>query len=155
FSLEQQGTDVTVMRKRVEELLDLLGIVHLRDRSPSTLSGGERQRVAIAAALATHPRLLVLDEPTSQLDPWAAEEVLTALTRFNEELGISIVLAEHRLERVLLHADHVRLLDHHRVTFDGSPARAAHVLETDALPPVTSLGRQLGWSSLPMSEKEA
>lgn len=155
FGLEQQGTDVTVMRKRVEELLDLLGLVHLRDRSPATLSGGERQRVAIAAALATHPRLLVLDEPTSQLDPWAAEEVLTALTRFNEDLGISIVLAEHRLERVLVHADQVRLLADHRVAFDGTPEGIARVLDADALPPVIALGRRIGWEPVPMTVKDA
>lgn len=155
FGLEQQGTDLVVMRKRVEEMLDLLGLVTLRGRSPSTLSGGERQRVAIAAALAAHPRLLVLDEPTSQLDPWAAEEVLTALKRFNEDLGISVVLAEHRLERVLVHADQIRLLDRQQVAFNGSPAGIAQVLDADALPPVTSLGRHLGWESLPLTVKEA
>ncbi|HWV23342.1 MAG TPA: ABC transporter ATP-binding protein, partial [Thermomicrobiales bacterium] len=151
FGLEQQGTDVSLMRKRVEEMLDLLNLVHLRDRAPATLSGGERQRVAIAAAMSTHPRLLVLDEPTSQLDPWSAEEVLTALTRMNEDLGITIVLAEHRLERVLSHADQVRLLDDHRVAFDGTPGEVAHILDADALPPVTSLGRRLGWSPLSMT----
>jgi energy-coupling factor transporter ATP-binding protein EcfA2 len=154
FGLEQQGVPVTLMRKRVEELLDLLGIVHLRHRSPATLSGGERQRVAIAAALSTHPRLLVLDEPTSQLDPWGAEEVLTALRRFNEDLGLSIVLAEHRLERVLAHADIVRLL-HDGGTVDGSPAEIAWMLDPVALPPVSALGRLLQWSDLPLTVKEA
>ena len=155
FSLEQQGVSRSLMRKRVEELLDLLGLVHLRHRSPATLSGGERQRVAIAAALSTHPRLLVLDEPTSQLDPWGAEEVLTALTRFNEDLGLSIVLAEHRLERVLVHADTVRLLDSHGITFEGSPRELADTLDPIALPPVSTLGRQLGWNDLPLTVKEA
>ncbi len=101
FGLEQQGLPLSIMRKRVEEMLDLLGVAHLRDRSPATLSGGERQRVAIASAMATHPSILVLDEPTSQLDPWGAEEVIAAVGRLNDDLGLTIVLAEHRLERVL------------------------------------------------------
>lgn len=155
FGLEQQGVPPMLMRKRVEEMLDLLGIVHLRRRSPATLSGGERQRVAIAAALSTHPRLLVLDEPTSQLDPWGAEEVLTALTRFNEDLGLSILLAEHRLERVLVHADTVRVLEDQRVSFDGTPAELARFLDADALPPVTVLARKLGWENLPLTVKAA
>lgn len=155
FGLEQQGVPVTLMRKRVEELLDLLGLVHLRHRSPATLSGGERQRVAIAAALSTHPCLLVLDEPTSQLDPWGAEEVLAALTRFNEDFGLSIVLAEHRLERVLAHADTVRLLDDNGGTIDGSPGEIAQRLDPVALPPVSALGRLLQWPDVPLTVKAA
>jgi energy-coupling factor transport system ATP-binding protein len=95
FSMEQLGVPPLTMRKRVEEVLDLLGIAALRDREIATLSGGERQRVAVAAALALQPSILALDEPTSQLDPWGAEEVLAALTRLNEDLGLTIVLAEH------------------------------------------------------------
>lgn len=110
FGMEQLAVPPLTMRKRVEEVLDLLGIAHLRHRDVATLSGGERQRVAVAAALALHPTLLVLDEPTSQLDPWGAEEVLTALSRLNEDLGITIVLAEHRLDRVAAHADRLRAI---------------------------------------------
>jgi energy-coupling factor transport system ATP-binding protein len=143
------------MRKRVEEVLDLLGIAHLRERSPATLSGGERQRVAIAAALATQPRLLVLDEPTCQLDPWGAEEVLAALQRFNEDLGLTIVLAEHRLERVLSHVDTVRLLRAGEAPVDGMPEAMVGLLDPVALPPVTALGRRLGWERPPLTVKDA
>ena len=88
------------MRRRVEEMLDLLDIEPLRDRSVRTLSGGERQRVAIAAAMAAGPRILVLDEPTSQLDPQGAEHVVAALQRLVHDQGMTVLLAEHRLERV-------------------------------------------------------
>lgn len=155
FGLEQQGVALSTMRKRVEEMLDLMGIAHLRDRSPSTLSGGERQRVAIASAMATHPRILVLDEPTSQLDPWGAEEVIAAVSRLNDDLGLTIVLAEHRLERVLSHADTVRLLDPDGSAIDGSPGDIAKIVNPVALPPVSALARHLEWQDIPLTVKAA
>ena len=95
------------MRKRVEETLDLLGIAELRRRALRTLSGGQQQRVAIGSVLTSHPRVLVLDEPTSALDPTAAEDVLAAITRLVHDLGVTVLLAEHRLERVVQYADRV------------------------------------------------
>ena len=100
YGMENLGVDPAHMRRRVEETLDLLDIEPLRARSVRTLSGGERQRVAIAAALAAGPRILVLDEPTSQLDPQGAEHVVAALQRLVHDQGITVLLAEHRLERV-------------------------------------------------------
>jgi energy-coupling factor transporter ATP-binding protein EcfA2 len=110
FGPENHGLARGQIRQRVEESLDLLGIAHLRDREIATLSGGERQRVVIASAMAMRPRALVLDEPTSQLDPSAAEKVIVALNRIRGELGTAIVLAEHRLERVLDTCDHLLAL---------------------------------------------
>lgn len=155
FSMEQLGIPPTTMRKRVEEMLDLVGIPHLRDRDPSTLSGGERQRVAIASAMALHPQVLVLDEPTSQLDPWGAEAVIAAITRMNDDLGLAVVMAEHRLERVLPHPDTVRLLADDGTPTDGTAAEIAQVVAEVALPPVTRLGRALGWDTLPLTVKQA
>ncbi|MBA2278785.1 MAG: ATP-binding cassette domain-containing protein [Chloroflexia bacterium] len=155
FSLEQHGIAHHTLRARVEEMLELLGIVELRERDPATLSGGERQRVAVAAALALHPRLLVLDEPTSQLDPWGAEDVLAALTRLNDDLGLTIVLAEHRLERVLSHADRLRYLGRDgSLTVDGPVGEVIADVDRPALPPVTRIGQALGWQPLPLSIKE-
>ncbi len=155
FGMEQLGVPVLTMRKRVEEMLDLLGIVDLRDRDVSTLSGGERQRVAVAAALSVQPALLVLDEPTSQLDPWGAESVLSVLTRLNEDLGLTVVLAEHRLERVLAHADHVRFLPGGTSpAIDGAPRDVAIAIDEALLPPLVRLGRRLGWEPLPLTVKE-
>jgi energy-coupling factor transport system ATP-binding protein len=157
FGMEQLGVPPITMRKRIEEVLDLLGIAHLRGRDVATLSGGERQRVAVAAALALQPAVLALDEPTSQLDPWGAEEVLTALTRLNEDLGLTVVLAEHRLERVIGHVDRVRFLPAaggEGGIVDGPPRRALAAMPTGALPPLVALGRRLGWEPLPLSIKE-
>ncbi len=110
FALENQGLDPMVMRKRVEEVLDQLNIAHLRRRSVNTLSGGERQRVAIAAVMTLQPQVLVLDEPTSQLDPQAAEEVLDTLVKLNQDLGLTVILSEHRLERVVQYVDRILYL---------------------------------------------
>ncbi len=110
YGMEQLGLPAATMRRRVEETLDLLGIADLRHRDLRTLSGGEQQRVAIGSVLTMHPRLLVLDEPTSALDPTAAEDVLAIVTRLVHDLGLSVVVAEHRLERVVPFADRMVLL---------------------------------------------
>ena len=155
FGMEQLGVPPATMRRRVEEMLDLLGIAPLRRRQVRTLSGGERQRVALAAVLAVQPSILALDEPTSQLDPGGAEEVVAALTRLNEDLGVTIVLAEHRLERVVAHADRLRVLgDGGRTLIDAAPRQALAAMDDAALPPLVALGRRLGWEPLPLSIKE-
>ncbi len=153
FALENAAVPRPEMRLRVEEVLQLLDLVSLRDRPLDTLSGGEKQKVAIAAALALRPRVLALDEPTSQLDPQSAEDVLQALVRLNEDLGLTIVLAEHRLERVLPYVDRMIYISnpHHEV-LSGPPR---HVLEQVELnPPVVRLGKALGWDPLPLTIKE-
>jgi len=153
FALENQGEDPIVMRKRVEEVLDQLNIAHLRQRSVNTLSGGERQRVAIAAVMTLQPRLLVLDEPTSQLDPQGAEEVLDTLVKLNHDLGLTIVLSEHRLERVVQYADRILYLPGRGETpiLDGPRAVLQQV---DLAPPLVRLAKSLGWSPLPLTIKE-
>lgn len=155
FGMEQLGVPVATMRKRVEEVLDLVGVAALRDRDISSLSGGERQRVAVAAALALQPRVLVLDEPTSQLDPWGAEEVLVSLARLNEDLGLTVVLAEHRLDRVVSFADRMRLIGSDGgVIADGPPREVLAQMPAKCVPPVTRVGLGRGWSPLPLSIKE-
>ncbi|RSM77367.1 cobalt ABC transporter ATP-binding protein, partial [Streptomyces sp. WAC 01325] len=110
YGMESLGLAPAVMRRRVEETLDLLGLADLRDRSIATLSGGQQQRVAIGSVLTPHPSVLVLDEPTSALDPAAAEEVLAVLQRLVHDLGTTVLMAEHRLERVVQYADQIALL---------------------------------------------
>ncbi|WP_197512143.1 ABC transporter ATP-binding protein [Tessaracoccus coleopterorum] len=110
YSMEQLGFEPAEMRRRVEETLDLLGIADLRDRPLRTLSGGQQQRVAIGSVIASSPRVLVLDEPTSALDPIAAEDVLSIISRLVRDLGTTVVIAEHRMERVIEFADSVLLI---------------------------------------------
>jgi energy-coupling factor transport system ATP-binding protein len=142
------------MRRRVEEVLDALGIAHLRDRNPATLSGGERQRAAIAGALAAAPHALVLDEPTSQLDPQGAEDVLAAVGRLNADLGTTVMLAEHRLERAAPLADRALLIEGGRIT--SPPAPTGGILaEYPGAPSVTRLGRLLGWDPPPLTVRDA
>jgi energy-coupling factor transport system ATP-binding protein len=122
FPLENRGHGSVAVARGVEEVALALGIEALLERSTVTLSGGELQRVALGAALAGRPRLLVLDEPTSQLDPVAGDELLGLLARLNEEWGTTIVLAEHRLERCLGAADRVIALERGRLVCDASPS---------------------------------
>ncbi|MGP3974884.1 ABC transporter ATP-binding protein, partial [Streptomyces sp. 8N114] len=110
YGMESLGLPPGTMRRRVEETLDLLGLNELRDRPIASLSGGQQQRVAIGSVLTPHPKVLVLDEPTSALDPPAAEEVLAVLQRLVHDLGTTVLMAEHRLERVVQYADQVLLL---------------------------------------------
>ncbi len=121
--LEIRGEPVSARARAVEEVALALAMPHLLDRAVDSLSGGELQRVALAAALVLRPRLILLDEPTSQLDPVAGDELTWLLRRLNEEWGMAVVLAEHRLERCLAVADRVVALEAGRVAFDGAPGQ--------------------------------
>ncbi|MFD3470763.1 ABC transporter ATP-binding protein [Streptomyces sp. NPDC058682] len=153
YAMEQLAIAPATMRKRVEETLDLLGLADLRHRALHELSGGQQQRVAIGSVLTAHPRILVLDEPTSALDPTAAEEVLAAVTRLVHDLGVTVLLAEHRLERVVQYADRVIHLPGDGRVVCGPPAE---VFRTSSIaPPIVELGRAAGWDPLPLSIRDA
>lgn len=154
YGMECLGVAPEIMRRRVEETLDLLGIADLRQRPLRSLSGGQRQRVAIGAVLGAQPRVLVLDEPTSALDPAAGEEVLAALHRLVHDLGMTVVLAEHRLERVIQYADLVIVVSADGPSVvHGSPESIMRV--APIVPPVVELGRMAGWNPLPLSVRDA
>ena len=153
YSMEHLALDPPVMRKRVEEILDLLGLAGIRDRPLRTLSAGQQQRVAIGAALTAHPRVLVLDEPTSALDPTAAEEVIAAITRLVHDLGMTVVLAEHRLERVIQHADRVIWVTGDGGIVDGPPATV--MASVGDVPPIVGLARLAEWDPVPLSIRDA
>ena len=153
FAMENFALPPATMRKRIEEVLDQMGIAGLRQRRIGALSGGEKQRVAIASVLALQPEILVLDEPTSQLDPQAAEEVLLALRQLNEDQGLTVILSEHRLERVAQYADSILYLP----ALGAAPVLdepRAIMAQLPLVPPLVELGRSLGWEPLPLTIKE-
>ena len=156
--LEMRGDPPTSRARAVEEVALALAIPHLLDRTVDTLSGGELQRVALAAALVTRPKLVLLDEPTSQLDPVAGDELIWLLRRLNEEWGVAILLAEHRLERCLAAADRVIAMDSGAISFDGDPRdflawaqQADTALET----PAARLFSLSGIEPLPVGVRDA
>lgn len=153
YAMEQLGLAPATMRVRMEEVLDLLGLAELRAAPLRDLSGGEQQRVAIGAVLTAHPRVLVLDEPTSALDPPAADDVLAALTRLVHDHGMTVLLAEHRLERVVQYADRVLAVEPDGRVREGG---AADVLEPGAFaPPLLELAHVAGWRPVPLSVRDA
>lgn len=162
FGMENLCFPNDLMKKRIEEALDAVNISRLRNRTTSELSGGQKQKVAIASALAMHPCILLLDEPTSELDPRSAEEVLNVIEKINDELGITILLVEHRLERVIHHVDRMLMIDGGRVIYDGSPRKikSAHIENWKVgLPPVTRLSLhfkdKIANNGIPLTVKEA
>ncbi len=154
FGMENQALSAQLMADRIEDILSKLGLLHLRHRHIHSLSGGEKQRVAIAAAVAVRPPILVLDEPTSQLDPQSAEDVLEAVRHLNQSLGMTTIVSEHRLERVLPYAGRLFFLPG-----PGAPALAGTPQEILAqmpfAPPLARLGRELGWDPVPLTVEQA
>jgi len=121
FGLENLGVPREEMRKKVNWALDLTGMYDLRERAPHELSGGQQQRVAIAAVLAMQPEVMVLDEPTSFLDPLSAKKIFEVIYELNKTLGITVVLVEHRLDLTARYADHIVVMDDGKVVLDGAP----------------------------------
>jgi len=121
FGLENLGVPRGEMRKRVDWALELTGIHDIRERAPHELSGGQQQRVAIASVLAMRPEIIVLDEPTSFLDPLSAKRIFEVIHRLNRSLGITVVLVEHRLDLTAKYADHIIIMADGKVVLDGEP----------------------------------
>jgi len=163
FGLENLGYPRNLIARRIEEALDTAGIANLRFARNIELSGGEKQKVAIASVLALHPEILVLDEPTSELDPQSAEEVLRLLERLNDELGLTVILIEQRLDRVVHLVDRMLVMGGGEIIADGTPRE---VMGGDSqglgigLPPVIRLmrqlrGKELALNGLPLTVKDA
>jgi len=121
FGLENLGVPRDEIKKRVDWALQTTDIEDLRERAPHELSGGQQQRVAIASVLAMQPNVMVLDEPTSFLDPLGAQRIFEVINELNKNLGITVVLVEHRLDLAARYADHVIIMDEGRVMLDGKP----------------------------------
>jgi energy-coupling factor transporter ATP-binding protein EcfA2 len=130
FGLENLGFSRAEMRERVDWALNLTGIYDIRDRSPHEVSGGQQQRVAIAAVLAMQPEIIVLDEPTSFLDPLSAEKIFEVIHDLNQRLGITVVLVEHRLDLTARYANHIMIMDEGKVCSDGETREVLSSEET-------------------------
>ena len=147
FGLENLAVPVAEMRVRVHEALAQVGLAGFANRHPLTLSGGEQQRLAVAGAVAMRPRLLLMDEPTSNLDPRAARQLLRLVRRLAADGGMAVVIVEHDVELLAEHADRVIVLEGGRLAVDGTPeavfATLAHMGRTTSVPPVTALAARL------------
>ena len=154
FALENQGYARQVMIERVQQVLDELGITALRSRRISQLSAGQKQRVALGSVLTLRPKVLVLDEPTSQLDPLAADEVLATLRQLNREWGLTVVLSEHRLERVVPYVDRVIYVPGPGESLLAGPPRET-LTGIPLAPPLVLLAQALGWTPIPLTVDEA
>ena len=148
FGLENLGFSREEMRKRVDWALNLTGIYDLRERSPHEVSGGQQQRVAIASVLAMQPEIIVLDEPTSFLDPLSAEKIFQVIHELNQTLGITVVLVEHRLDLTARYANHIIIMDEGKVRSNGETREILSTEETRligvGIPKATLLYKLLG-----------
>ncbi len=157
FGLENLGVEPEQGFKRVEEVMASLRLGHIRDKRISELSGGEKQKIALASVLVMQPEVIVLDEPTSQLDPVSAEDFLLTLKSLNSDLGVAVVLAEHRIERCFHLADRIVILDDGKVVFSGSSdeiAKAGIANVTGLLPPIAKPFIEAGWEKIPFTVRE-
>lgn len=155
FSLENAGLNPEEIERGIGRILDVLDMQEYRYRSISHLSGGERQRVAIATSLVRQPPILVLDEPTSQLDPKGARLLMEILSDLNQQLGLTIILTEHRLERVVQYCDRFTYLESGRIVADGPTREVLAGSPTVQQTPLARLSSLMGWEKTPLSTREA
>jgi energy-coupling factor transporter ATPase len=157
FGLENMGMPREEMRKKVDWALNLTGIYDLRERSPHEISGGQQQRVALAAVLAMEPEIIVLDEPTSFLDPLSAEKIFEVIYELNKKQGITVILVEHRLDLTAKYTDHLIVMDRGTVAYEGNPREILADERTRligvGIPKATLLYELLKKSGLNLSDK--
>lgn len=147
FGLENMGVERKEMIERIEDSLDVLNISELKDKNPFDLSGGQMQRVAIAGVLAMKPKVLILDEPTSQLDPQGSEEVFKVVENLTKQ-GITIIMAEHKMEKIAQYADKVLLIDNGKLIDYDQPVNVFardDLADYGVVPPmITRVAKKLG-----------
>lgn len=157
FGLENMGTTREVMLKKVDLALNQTGIYDIKERSPHEISGGQQQRVAIASVIAMSPEIIVLDEPTSFLDPLSAEKIFDVIYKLNKEQGITVILVEHRLDLTAKYTDHLIVMDRGTVRFEGDPREILSAEETKlmgvGIPKATLLYQMLKKDGLKLGDK--
>lgn len=160
FGLENLGLDTQTIRRRVAEISNFFGIHKWFHQKTTALSGGQKQLLNLASVLVMQPKVLLLDEPTSQLDPIAAADFLQTLKRLNTELGLTVIIVEHRLEDVLPMADRVVVMDRGTIIYDGEPNLVVQGLPQqhpiiEALPTATKIFHALkGKGAAPLTIRE-
>lgn len=157
FGLENLGLPQQEMFRRVAEVMSFLDLTGIRHEFTANLSSGQKQKLVVAAVLAMQPKAIILDEPTSQLDPIVAEDLLNLVKRLNEEMGITIILIEQRMERCFHLADRVLVMDKGTVVQDGTPhqvAEGSRQMTVSFVPPVTRLFARLGSPDIPVTVKK-
>lgn len=156
FGLENVGVPREEIRKKVDRAMNLTGIYDLRERSPHEISGGQQQRVAIASVLAMEPEIIVLDEPTSFLDPLSAEKIFEVINELNKKQGITVILVEHRLDLTAKYANHLIVMDEGKIRFEGNPREILSNEETRligvGIPKATLLYQMLKKDGLTLSD---
>ncbi len=153
FGLENLNLPQQEMQRRIAEVMSFLDLIALKNKNTADLTGGQKQKLALASVLAMQPQVLILDEPTSQLDPVAAEDFFNLIKNLNDELGISIVLIEQRLERCFHFADQMLIMEQGQIIYRGSPAQAAKKQFT-FIPPIARFFAQSGFNPPPVTVKE-
>lgn len=155
FGLENLALPREEIRKRVDWALDIIGLADLRDKAPYELSGGQQQRVAIASVLAMQPEVMILDEPTSFLDPLAAKKLLEIVHKLNKDMNLTIILVEHRLDLASVYSNRVLIMDEGEIKVDGSPREVFSEEKIDqmdiGLPKVTMLFKELKKEGYPLA----
>jgi energy-coupling factor transport system ATP-binding protein len=152
FALENMGMPRNEMGRRVDDVIQQLGLTALRNKSINEISGGEKQKVAIASVLVTKPQVLLLDEPTSQLDPTSADQILKLCVDLKKQLNLTILISEHRLERLLPYTEKIMYLRNDHKLISGPPQEILFLLE--AVPPVVKIAKKLNLSPIPLVPEE-
>jgi len=141
FGLENLGLPRPEMFRRVAEVMTFLNLLPLRDQFTAALSGGEKQKLVLGSVIAMHPRILVLDEPTSQLDPVAATDIFNLVESLNREMGYTVILIEQRLERCFHLADRLVVMEEGKIICDQAPGEAARWQVKEGLPFIPPVAR--------------
>ncbi|WP_246582823.1 ABC transporter ATP-binding protein [Clostridium mobile] len=155
FGLENLNTDINIMKRNVAEVISLLGINEIKDKQTTEISGGQKQRVAIASVVAMDPDVILFDEPISQLDPIAGEEVLNSIKKLNRDMGKTIILVEQRLDKCFHLADRIIFMEEGRIIGEGTPHDVPkNIHKKYHLPNIAYIFKKAGKDTIPTNVKE-
>ncbi|WP_315116132.1 energy-coupling factor transporter ATPase [uncultured Clostridium sp.] len=155
FGLENLNTDINIMKRNVAEVISLLGLSDIKDKQTTEISGGQKQRVAIASVVAMDPDVILFDEPISQLDPIAGEEVLNSIKKLNRDMGKTIILVEQRLDKCFHLADRIIFMEEGRIIGEGTPHDVPkNIHKKYHLPNIAYIFKKAGKDTMPINVKE-